>query len=39
MSYEEPILEILYFSQTDVVTASTSEQTGNDWGDNHNPWE
>lgn len=39
MSYEEPILEVIYFSQKDVVTASSPEQTGSDWGDNHNPWE
>lgn len=38
MCYEEPILEVIYFSQKDVVTASSPEQTGDDWGDNHNPW-
>lgn len=36
MCYEEPMLEIVYFSQKDVVTAS---QTEDDWGDDYNPWE
>lgn len=39
MCYEEPILEVIYFSRKDVVTASSPEQTGRDWKDNYNPWE
>lgn len=36
MYYEEPILDVEYFQGKDVVTSS---QTGDDWGDGHNPWD
>lgn len=39
MCYEEPILEIIYFSEQDVTTTSVPDQTGSDWGDGYNPWE
>ena len=38
MYYEEPILEIIYFSNPEVVTTSIPDETGSDWGDEYNPW-
>ena len=36
MYYEEPILEVEYFHEQDVLTTSMTES---DWDDNINPWE